>query len=96
MESWKISIVNVGYKFERNVYIFRGLPNGKIEILGVGEIERGDEPTKPTLELNTQQLQEFANALADVGINPKEGYEKGKLEATEKHLQDLRKMLKLK
>lgn len=92
---WKIKIVDVGYKFTRDIYIFRRLHNGKTEILGVGEIKDGDEPKEPTLELDPQQLQELANTLADNGFKPQKGFVEGKLQATEKHLSDLRHLLKL-
>ena len=94
-EDWKIKIIDKGYKLEREVYIFRKLPNGNIGMLGVGEIKEGDVLCKPTLELNPEQLQVFADALNEIGIKPQKGFLEGKVEAQSEHLKDLRKLLKL-
>lgn len=95
MNEWQIRIVDPGYKFTREIYIFRRLFNGKTELLGVGEIEDGGIATKPTLELTPEQLQAFSDALNANGFQPQDGFTEGKLEATERHLLDMRKLLKL-
>lgn len=94
MNEWRISIINPGYKFTREIYIFRDLPNGKTEVLGTGVIEAGEKPA-PSLELTPEQLQAFSDALNKNGFKPQEGFTEGKLEATERHLADMRKLLKL-
>lgn len=94
MNDWIINIVDPGYKFTREIYIFRRLPNGKAEVLGQGEFELGVN-FKPSLELTPEQLQALSNALNENGFKPQEGFTEGKLEATERHLTDLRKLLKL-
>lgn len=96
MGEWQIKIVDPGYTIERNIYIFRRLPSGKSEILGVGEVEMGSYNPEPTLKLNPEQLQAFANALNDTGFKPQAGFMEGKLEGTERHLADLRQLMKLK
>lgn len=96
MENWNIKIVDLGYKLTKNIYIFRRTFDGKTELLG-GEIfdHSGALPPKPTLELTDEQLRAFAEAINKEGINPQKEYVEGKLEATENHLKDMRKLLKL-
>ncbi len=96
MNEWKISIKDPGYKFTREIYIYRRLPSGGIELLGVGELKEGETSPKPTLELEPEQLQAFSNALNENGFKPQDGFTEGKLEGTERHLADLRTLLKLK
>jgi hypothetical protein len=93
MENWKIKIVDVGYKFERDIYIFRKNGN-KVEMYdgSVSDID-GAIPAKPTLSLSPESLQELANVLDKQGFSPKEGFVEGKLQATEKHLEDMRKLV---
>lgn len=94
MNEWQIKIVDPGYKFTREIYISRRLPNGNAEFLGTGEVEVGATP-KPSLELTPEQLQAFSDALNANGFKPQDGFTEGKLEATERHLLDMRKLLKL-
>lgn len=94
--NWKISIRDVGYKSTRDIFVYRRGLNGKTEIMGVGEVDEGAGVPKPTLELEPEQLQAFADALNEQGYKPQKGFLEGKLEATERHLADIRKLLKLK
>lgn len=94
MNEWIIKLVDVGYKFGRYIYIFRRLPNGDIETLDGTKVVEGED-FKPAFFLNPEQLQALANALDNNGFKPQEGFVEGKLEATERHLTDLRKLLKL-
>lgn len=99
MNEWQIRIVDPGYKFTREIYIFRRLQNGNAEFLGVGEtieIPAGSAiKPKPSIELDPEQLQAFSDALNANGFKPQDGFTEGKLEATERHLLDMRKLLKL-
>lgn len=95
MNDWIIKIVDPGYKFTREIYIFRRLPNNDAEMINGTVIKAEQDKPKPSLELTPEQLQAFANALNDNGFKPQEGFTEGKLEATERHLQDMRKLLKL-
>ncbi len=88
---WNIKIVDSGYKLTKDVYIFREIGE-KVEFLDGETVHRGVAVSKPTLELTLDQLQVFADALNNIGIKPKQGYLEGKLEATEKHLEDMRKL----
>ena len=99
-ENWTIRIVDKGYKFERDVYIFRQVAGGTEFMSNDGNVTRilesGVAPEKPTIELNPEQLQALADELAQVGYKPQKGFIEGKLEATERHLSDTRTLLKLK
>lgn len=100
MENWTIKIIDKGYKFERDIYIYRRYGN-KIEVMNRDNTRTVYEDgsaidDKPTLSLNPESLQAFADALADIGIKPQKGFIEGKLEATESHLKDMRTLLKLK
>ena len=96
MENWIIKIVDRGYKLTRDIYIYRKSFGGKLEILRGNTVETIDDSgavDKPSLELTPEVLQSFANALNEIGINPKKEFIEGKLEATEKHFEDMRKLL---
>jgi hypothetical protein len=92
-----IKIVDVGYKTSLDIFIFKPLITGNILVLRGDEEEivpMGTKP-KPTLSLTKIQLQALSDAINSIGISPKQGFIEGKLEATEKHLEDTRKLLKL-
>lgn len=97
MDNWKVKIIDEGYRFERSIFIHRKVGD-KVEIFRGDTIETIEEgiATRPSFYMSPEMLQEFANALDKNGISPKQGFVEGKLEATENHLQDLRKLLKLK
>ena len=56
----------------------------------VETIPNGGQIIYPTLRLEQYLLQELANELDKKGFKPKEGFLDGKLQATEKHLEDMR------
>lgn len=98
MDNWTIRIIDKGYKFTRDVYIFRRVPGGTEFLTGDNTLKtfkEGEAVDKPTLELEPEQLQALADELAKVGYAPQKGFLQGKLEATEKHLKDMRTLLKL-
>ncbi len=100
MDNWTVKIIDKGYKFERDIYIYARSGDKTIvknsdntaTIYGYGE----PIPDKPTLSLNPETLQALADALDKVGIKPQKGFVEGKLQATESHLKDMRTLLKLK
>jgi hypothetical protein len=94
MNEWNLKIVEVGWKLDLDIYIFRKKFDGTIELFD-GTIINDGVTAKPTISLNRELLQLFANELNSRGINPKKEFIEGKLEATEKHLLDMRKLLKL-
>jgi len=97
MENWQIKIKDVGYKVTREVYIFRRWnggtdvlqPDGSIKSYKQGELM----DVKPIIELEPEMLQELSNELSQLGYKPDKGHTLGKLEATEKHLEDMRKLV---
>jgi hypothetical protein len=95
MENWKVKIIDVGYKTALEMYIFRQNYDGStIHLYSDREekTEMGIRPA-PTLELPHESLQELANVLGAMGIKPQQGFVEGKLEATEKHLEDMRTLV---
>lgn len=93
INNWNIRIIDSGYKLTKDVFIFRQTFDGKTETLGGEIFGMGAMPMKPTIELDDEQLQAFANALNELGISPQKEFVEGKLEATEKHLEDMRKLV---
>jgi len=95
--NWKVRIRESLGLMTYGIFIYREV-GGKLEISRgnlIETVEEGSAP-EPSLELYPQQLQAFANALNEMGINPQKEYIEGKLEATTSHLADLRTLLKLK
>jgi hypothetical protein len=94
--NWKIRIIDNPIKINRDIYIFRRQGN-KYQILtqeGLIEKNEGDSiDEKPIMELTPEQLQAFSDELSNVGYKPQKGFMEGKLEATEKHLEDMRKLV---
>lgn len=98
MNEWIIKIVDPGHTITRHIYIFRHLASGITEFIKgdkVIRVEEGAIGPGPSLELSPEQLQAFADALNANGFKPQDGFIEGKLEGTERHLQDLRHLLKL-
>lgn len=98
MESdWKVRIREAIGINTYGVFIYREIGR-KLEIARGNVVEMVEEgaAVEPSLVLYPQQLQAFADALNKMGINPSKEYTEGKLEATEKHLTDMRTLLKLK
>lgn len=90
-----IKIVDVGYKLEKDIYIFRKRNDNKIEMLNGDMYEYGNLGIKPTISLTNEQLTLLVSEITKQGINPIKEFTQGKLEATEKHLEDMRTLLKL-
>lgn len=102
---WKVRIDSPISRFGIDIWIYRRLTNGKTEILQGGNepsttiIEYGaaDSSLAPTLRLDGGVDKELLQALVKYGVKlPEQSFLEGKLEATEKHLADMRKLAKLK
>lgn len=98
--NWKIQIIEKPGYFVKEIYIYRRGNAGKIEMLEnngkIKEYKEGSDYTnKPFISLEPEQMQALSDELSRCGYKPEKGYQVGKLEATEKHLEDLRKLLKL-
>lgn len=102
MNQWEITIKDTGYKVTRELYIFRRTHTGDTEVLQpdgiIKTIKTGEAVSdiKPLIELEPEMLQSLADELSQKGYKPQKGYLEGKLQATENHLADMRKLLKLK
>ena len=93
MEDWNIKIVDVGYKLEKDIYIYRIGYDGMTEMLDGEKFLKGIVPIKPTLSLTNYQLEKLSEEISKQGISPRKEFVSGKLEATEKHLEDMRKLV---
>ena len=98
-KNWKAQLVQKPGMFGYDLYIFYKAPNGKIGYVVSGniikEIERGDSiDIPPTLHIEGEEM---AKAILEVfsnqGIKIDKGHTEGKLEATEKHLEDMRRLV---
>lgn len=96
MNEWIIKIVDVGYKTEKDIYIFKRTFDGKTQMLDGSVLNQSQELIKPTISLTDEQLEKLVNEITKKGISPQKEYIQGKLEATENHLKDVRTLLKLK
>jgi hypothetical protein len=96
---WKVQIVYAPGKISNEVYIYRKLPSGQEFLTKDGNSQMVTEggPTNDNLYfavLDDDQLQEFANALANKGVRTtNDSKNEGLLEATNNHLQDMRKLV---
>lgn len=92
---WEVKIVDVGYKIGLDIFLFFKDFNG-IHLLHGDVVEllpKDGTAAKPTLSLSPSALQAFADALDKMGIKPQKGFIEGKLAATEKHLEDMRRLV---
>lgn len=92
MDNWRIRIIDKGYKLAMEVYVFRKLPSGRVELIDGTVVEQNTEQ-KPAFELDPEQMQALVDELSRVGYKPLKGFVEGKLEATEKHLEDMRSLV---
>lgn len=94
---WQVKIRENSYMLGKDMYIFRLTPRGR-EILNkdgtITDYENGMAiPLEPFMHLEQDMLQGLADALNENGIKPQQGFIEGKLEATEKHLEDMRRLV---
>jgi len=96
---WKARINNIGFKRTVEVWLWQERPDGGSDVIQGDMVVRvgiGESLPRPSFELFPEQLEALAEALNERGISPSRQYVEGKLEATERHLSDTRKLLKLK
>ena len=80
----------------KKIFIANLVPGG-VEMVysGVRKIEQEGAILEPSLMLNQEEFQALVDAIHK-NYKPSEGkFTEGKLVATEKHLEDMRKLLKL-
>ena len=97
---WEIKIIQCMDKMGYNVFVFAD-QGGKRVILDGDGITTKDyvmgEDVKPTFFLPQDLTKPLADALAEMGVKTDSDAKlTGTVEATRYHLEDLRKMLKLK
>lgn len=95
---WKVKIIDNPSLLGKEVFIYQ-LHGEQVTYVGKDfhehTVTRGAS-IEHGLILNEDQLRAFAQALGELGVHPQKEYIEGKLEATESHLKDMRKLLKLK
>jgi hypothetical protein len=98
MENWQVKFIEQPDRLGRGLYIYRLLSDNRLEVLlanGTTEVSVEGTIHTPTLFLNEDMFQMLVNAVHK-DFKPSEGkFTEGKLEATERHLNDLRFLLKL-
>jgi len=101
MEKWQVKLIDSPMVFGTDLIIYRR-HLGKVYIYKdniVQEIPEGQAYNKNdvTLHLEPEMLQDLMDALHNMNVKPTEAKKtEGLLEAQTAHLQDLRKLLKLK
>ena len=103
MENWKVRISQEYTRFGNTILIYRRISDGKLELWN---LNNPDSPLVIEEGVEVKRSEGFYlpnhifNLLVDAihkDFKPSEGkYTEGKLEGTERHLEDLRKLLKLK
>lgn len=95
---WQIDLKDEINRFGSSLFIYRRHPSGQIEIMSAdGETKLypiGADAIKPTLFLEPEMLSALLDAMKKRGIKGKEAsFTEGKLVATEKHLEDMRRIV---
>lgn len=96
---WQVKIVTDYSTFRERIYIFRRY-NGKIQYVDFPEntpiktVDEGDEVAG--LHIPPEMLQALVNAVHKDYKPSEQRFVDGKLTATERHLEDLQKLLKLR
>ena len=97
MENWKIEIGYQQFRVNKCIYITRKGHDGKYYIWRGNREEvinsKEGESIKPSFEFTDEMLQQLVEVLDSKGFKPKQGFLEGKLEATDKHLQDMRNLV---
>lgn len=98
---WTVKIEWETNSLRRNIFIYCKLPNGEVDVLkkGLDLVERhkfGDS-VDPTICIDDDILGMICDSYRGKGWTPKDqSKSEGMLESTKYHLEDLRKLLKLK
>lgn len=91
--NWRVVIEDRRQHLGKNLYIFSKTHDGKIQYMAgdlMHTVEVGAE-FPPTLVIPDEELaQAIVEAFAQKGFKFEKGRIEGKLEATEKHLEDMR------
>jgi hypothetical protein len=95
MDNWKVQIIDRPGMFGKDLHIFRTDHTGEMfHLYSKGEEQVGKGGyADASLHLTEEMLQGLADQLLSMGIKPQQGFVEGKLEATEKHLEDMRTLV---
>ncbi len=97
MSNWKVQIKDSIARYGKDIFIYRNI-GGKTEIYHSDETvtifdEGSAIDSKPTIYLDDDMLQQLADLLDKNGFKPQKGFIEGKLESTENHLEDMRRLV---
>src|SRR3990167_1179027 len=97
MHDWQVQIRTRPGTFLKEIFIFRRVREGTESLCGEKiEIHQEGDEIKPSFVIEGDAFEKLVNAIHR-DFKPSYGkYTEGKLEGTERHLMDLRKLLKLK
>lgn len=104
-ENWEVNIRDRAFAFETEIFIYRNIPEGRVELLRFDKkgnmatevVERYASASRiipPTFLIPTSALQALFEALQRNGMKPTDqSFVEGKLKATEDHLKDMRELV---
>ena len=97
-EYWKAKVVDNFDNMRKELYIFQQRDNAKLFLTpkGVISVVNGKQPKEPVYfaGFENEQAQAIANAFGEAGIKLASTHKiEGTLEATQKHLEDMRKLV---
>lgn len=96
---WKVQIQYQPWSMYNRIYLIRSLPEGRSLLTHDGTIKgfkKGGQPSNDDYfaEMDDEQLQAFADALANHGVKTvNDHHNAGLLEATKAHLEDMRTLV---
>lgn len=98
---WKLEIQSDLNRIDYALYIYRDIDHQKREFITKGglEVETQDKTSSIDKDVTfarilPEQLQQLQDEIAQLGVQPKSNsVNEGKLIATEKHLDDMRKLV---
>lgn len=95
---WEVQIHNNPGYMKNVIYLWRRMPGGTEFLTHKGEVVTVQEGALDRdvyfAEMDDEQLQQLANAIANHGVRTtNDSKNEGLLEATNKHLEDMRKLV---
>lgn len=95
--NWKALLKQKPGLFGVYLYLYCKMQNGKVGYIQgetITEIEEGSVEIPATLYIESEEMaQAILEAFSKQGIKLDKGHAEGKLEATEKHLEDMRRLV---
>lgn len=94
---WQIGWQRSNYESGVSVALYLATPDGGRDVMNpdgtVHHVPPGEPITRPTLVLNQDQLQAFANGLWEMGARPKARRFDDEMKLLDNHLKDMRRLV---